>query len=99
MEFIKGSIISKFKIFFIIFQIFIKIFINSGVQVINKYNKSFQIFYNNNKAKQINQKKLTKGNSLERILVTYYLNKEFISKRKKTQIADEITNKVISYLN
>ena len=26
-------------------------------------------------------------------------NKEFISKRKKTQIADEITNKVISYLN
>ena len=26
-------------------------------------------------------------------------NREFISKRKKTQIADEITNKVISYLN
>ena len=26
-------------------------------------------------------------------------NKEFISKRKKAQIADEITNKVISYLN
>ena len=26
-------------------------------------------------------------------------NREFISKRKKAQIADEITNKVISYLN
>ena len=26
-------------------------------------------------------------------------NREFISKRKKTQIADEITEKVISYLN